>query len=266
MRPYFALIAVMLLTACAKPVTQAPKINQGLLEQERAAQQAALDAQNGNQKIKLLSADEINARMARVTPRIQQEGEKVCEYLHNTSKGCTYPFEVVNDNVLNAWADGRKVYITPAMVSFAANDEELAVVLAHEYAHNILNHPQGAARNAAVGGIAGILADRLAASQGYEVGDTFQKLGTDYGAYKYSVPFEQEADYVGIYIMGRAGYNIQGMENFWRKFTLYSPNGLYTSLTHPSNPQRVVAIQSTVTEIERKQQAQQPLLPERKAR
>ncbi len=40
----------------------------------------------------------------------------------------------------NARADGRYVQVTTAIAAYAADDEELAAVLAHELAHNVLRH------------------------------------------------------------------------------------------------------------------------------
>ena len=47
-------------------------------------------------------------------------------------------------NDLNAWADGRYVVVTTRMMAFAADDAELAFVVAHEMAHNLLHHRKGA--------------------------------------------------------------------------------------------------------------------------
>lgn len=41
---------------------------------------------------------------------------------------------------LNAWADGRNIVVTARMMRFAATDDELAFVVAHEMAHNLLGH------------------------------------------------------------------------------------------------------------------------------
>ena len=39
-----------------------------------------------------------------------------------------------------AFADGTKVFLTRGMMRFAQSDEELALVVAHETAHNIMGH------------------------------------------------------------------------------------------------------------------------------
>lgn len=49
-------------------------------------------------------------------------------------------FVVIQENSLNAWSDGHYVAISTRMLRFAKDDAELAFIVAHEMAHNILNH------------------------------------------------------------------------------------------------------------------------------
>lgn len=54
----------------------------------------------------------------------------------------TCPFEVhlARSDQRNAFADGRHVFLTTGLLARLANDDELAFVIAHELAHNILGH------------------------------------------------------------------------------------------------------------------------------
>ena len=56
------------------------------------------------------------------------------------TRACAYSIELGNADNVNAYNDGRRVLITRGMMNFAANDNELAYVLAKEMAHNSLNH------------------------------------------------------------------------------------------------------------------------------
>lgn len=56
--------------------------------------------------------------------------------------GCGGNVVLSTSSNLNAWSDGRRVMVTTAMMQQAANDDELAFVIAHEMAHNILGHAQ----------------------------------------------------------------------------------------------------------------------------
>ena len=56
--------------------------------------------------------------------------------------GCGGNVVLSSSSNLNAWSDGTRVMVTTAMMQQAANDDELAFVIAHEMAHNILGHAQ----------------------------------------------------------------------------------------------------------------------------
>ena len=77
----------------------------------------------------------------------------------NADTVCASAATVVKADELNAWADGRGVYITSAMMRFANDDEELAVVVAHEIAHNGMRHIEARKKNATLGALFGALFD-----------------------------------------------------------------------------------------------------------
>ena len=62
--------------------------------------------------------------------------------------GCSSRVELQPAPDVNAWADGEQVVITTAMLDQCLTDDELALVLAHEMAHNVLRHRE---RLAAIG-------------------------------------------------------------------------------------------------------------------
>src|SRR5262245_38766045 len=79
---------------------------------------------------------------------------------------CNYTLTAVKNDMLNAWADGRNVFVTSAMLRFAATDDELATVLAHEISHNAMKHMDAKSKNAGIGAIFGAILDVAAATQG----------------------------------------------------------------------------------------------------
>lgn len=54
--------------------------------------------------------------------------------------GCGGKLTLTNDSTSNAWADGRNVLVTTGMTAMSKSDDEIAFVIAHEMAHNILGH------------------------------------------------------------------------------------------------------------------------------
>ena len=54
--------------------------------------------------------------------------------------GCGRNVLVADSSELNAWADGTHVVVTTRMARMAQSDHEIAFVIAHEMAHNMLGH------------------------------------------------------------------------------------------------------------------------------
>ncbi|NBO18897.1 MAG: peptidase M48 Ste24p, partial [Proteobacteria bacterium] len=109
----------------------------------------------------------------------------------------------------------------------------------------------------------GVAVDALAGSQGYGTNGEFTKMGASAGVLRYSAPFELEADYVGMYIMARAGFDITQAPGLWRRMSLENPQGIYNSTTHPTHAERFVALNKTINEITSKKKIGMELLPER---
>ncbi len=174
---------------------------------------------------------------------------------------CGYQFVMVDDDAVNAFADGSYVYLPRGMLHFVQNDDELALVLGHELAHNAMGHIQARQQNALMGSIGGALLDVAAAAAGVNTGGAFSNAGSDVGARMFSQDFESEADYVGMYFMARAGYNIDGVENFWRRMSAEHPRSIRLAYTHPTTASRFVGLAATRTEIAQKVANNLPLRP-----
>ncbi|NKC13881.1 MAG: M48 family metalloprotease [Gammaproteobacteria bacterium] len=175
----------------------------------------------------------------------------------------TCAFDVVLDpsDIKNAYADGDRIVMHKGMMEFLRTDEEVAFIVSHELAHNAMGHIDSKKTNVIAGGAAGLLVDVLAAAAGVNTGGQFTELGAMAGAGAYSVEFEQEADYVGLYYMALAGFDIRESANFWRRIAIQSPQSIEHKSTHPTSPERFVAIAKTVKEIATKRSSGEPLQP-----
>ena len=76
--------------------------------------------------------------------RVRRNGQLMNVTL-TARRGCGGELSLSNSATVNAWADGRHIVVTTAMTDFAGSDDEIAFVIAHEMAHNILGHnrPRG---------------------------------------------------------------------------------------------------------------------------
>lgn len=184
-----------------------------------------------------------------------RDGQRIDTRL-STDVVCSYGLGVNQTSTVNAYADGDNVVVTKGMMRFAETDQELALVVAHELAHNGMAHIDAKTVNST----GGLLLDILAAAAGVNTQGLFQQIG----AQAYSQGFESEADYVGLYIMARARLPLAGAADFWRRMAAEHPASIRSNhaASHPASPERFVAIEQTIREIEAKQAAGSSLVPE----
>ena len=170
------------------------------------------------------------------------------------TRACAFAVELGNLDNVNAYADGRRILITRGMMNFVQSDDELAYVLAKEIAHNSLNHAKKQKMNAAIGGVI----DNLILSQ-----PDLASLNGTAGIKPYLLNMDTAADRLSLYLLARAGYNLDHAIAFWQRLANQYPatvlNG-YTAL-HPATAFRLPAMQKTLSEIQLKQDGKKPLLP-----
>lgn len=242
---------VSTLAACAAPATKTIPISDAELRQERQTQSNMARVYKPKpvvRKHKELSFYE--DRLKRVSAPLMQAAKKLSKENHKN-----YAFKVVDQEGLNAWTDGKSVTFTPVMIDFLETDKELAVVIAHELSHNIMQHHSKQKQNTIVGAVL----DIAAATQGINTNGMFSGIGS----MSYSQGFENEADYVAVYVMALAGYDISNVHQIWRKMTIQTGSGTKASFfsSHPSNPERFIRMQRTIEEVKAKQKAGKKLEP-----
>jgi Zn-dependent protease with chaperone function len=131
----------------------------------------------------------------------------------DSAPGCLGRVRLARSHQVNAFANGRTVIMTTAMLEFLRSDDELAVVLSHEMSHNILGHPA------------------LLDEQGVPKRGLLRGIG---GNAKKVWKTEAEADRLGIRLMATAGYDVGAAIPFWRRY--YGKYDFLPQLfrTHPS--------------------------------
>jgi predicted Zn-dependent protease len=160
---------------------------------------------------------------------------------------CQFSVQLLETNQINGIADGRRVGVTTGAMRFVRSDDELAWLLAHEIAHNVLSHSQNAQ-----------LRVMLNAFLGATVGAS--------ATVPASVPrrsLEAQADYVGAFIMARAGYDVQAIKQFWRRMeSLRSrENTPEMDVSHPTTDERLASFEITLKEIQEKRDRGESLQP-----
>ncbi len=126
----------------------------------------------------------------------------------------------------NAFANGRYAIVTTQVMGFTRGDDELAIIVAHEVAHNILEHRQ-----------------RLD-EQGVPKG-LFRRFGRNAGRIRVT---EEEADRLGVRLLAAAGYDTAAIIPFWRRFyARYDSPQLFR--THPGLKAREKLIEEELARI-----------------
>jgi beta-barrel assembly-enhancing protease len=151
----------------------------------------------------------IDAARATISLTIRREGVS-STVSFTRDKGCASRVQVIPGRSINARADGRYVQINAGMLDFVRNDDELAAVVAHELAHNILKH---------------------------------QTRKTP------SKQAEYEADRLSVALVVRAGYRIDAIVPFWTRFEARTNAGIFADGTHPSKKKRIAALTAAVNEF-----------------
>ena len=174
---------------------------------------------------------------------------------------CAFDLVAARGDELNAWADGTNVTVTSGMLRFLADGDELAVVLAHEIAHNALRHVQAQQKDVSMGGQPSAVGDTTAA-QGVDMSGDLAKTGATVGSTVHSADVESEADYLGMYLLARARRPIAPMGSFWRRMTQENPVGMTYASAHPTTPERFVRLENMSREIQQKIAMREDLRPE----
>jgi len=262
-RLIFLVTVLLLCSACSGARTAYPDVSDKELAAERLKQHrlAALDRIKSKKRseAKFLK---MQGRVNEIGMKILEGGIDICAIIAESESLCVYEFEILDDKEeLNAYADGTAIYITPRMMELAKTDEELALILGHEYAHNMMGHINSMRANSLFGGLLGAAVDAVARAKGVSTGSGFQKLGQKAAIINYSPDFEREADYVGLYVTKIAGFDISNAPNFWRKMSEKNQGSIKQVITHPTNPERFVALEKAIKEIKEKEQKGEALIP-----
>ena len=156
-----------------------------------------------------------------------------------------YTFSVANYREINAFAlPGGPVWIHRGVIRAAANESQLAGVVAHEVAHIARRHAASQmSKNLVANGLVGLLGAVL----GNDRSARAAQLGAQVLAGGYMLKFsrddEREADRAGVDIMRRAGWDARGMIEFMetlRREQGRDPGSVQVFLSsHPAPAERV---------------------------
>jgi membrane-associated protease RseP (regulator of RpoE activity) len=165
-------------------------------------------------------------------------------------------FGIVDQDIVNAYANPNIIVVTYGMTRFLKSDDELAVILGHEVAHITRgHHGKGFFTDLLI--TLGSFA--LGSALGFEGGELFEfddMMGPIKGGLRagFSRDLEREADYFGTKYAYYAGYDIRAGVKIWERFAIEAPKTMVQDFlsTHPASPERMLRIEKTIQELEGK--------------
>lgn len=168
-----------------------------------------------------------------------------------------YRFFLVKGNQPNAFTiPGGYVFVNTALLGLIGSEEELAVVLAHELAHNVLDHISRVfeqVKRVSLATVALTVAALLLAKspEAKKAAATMGSAMAESLMLKYSRENEFEADQLALRILQRANYNPYGKVEFLKKIQKWSKTisaelPVYLS-THPALEDRISYLEAQMS-------------------
>ena len=255
--PFYVLLALAVITGCAKPVFDLAEPGEG----QRAKARTVLGSTPLTPPLGNAGRQAMKDRMDRVIPIIRSATHQVCERRQLESARCAESMKArirLYDAhpMVNAYADEHdEIYVFGGVLKVTGTDAEVAAIIAHEISHVMLGHVQRKKKNMMTGMLlAGALAGGVGLATGTDssaYGESWMNAGMIAGSRAYSPKMEIEADRLAIYIIKEAGYPTTSMRDaIVRMHRAVRLRRIGFLQTHPSNDRRIAHILSAINDAE----------------
>ena len=159
-----------------------------------------------------------------------RRGSNVLRVDLDGAEACASDVQLDLSGQLNAAADGQMVTISRGLLDAMPSDDELAFVIGHELAHNILGHRH------------------FLEAEGMRRYEPFSGLGRSGNRLRET---EKQADYLGLYLVAWAGYDVRGAAELCRHLERADPLiRLFSDWTHPGIGARIEALSAEAANID----------------
>ncbi|MBS0541297.1 MAG: M48 family metallopeptidase [Proteobacteria bacterium] len=255
-KTFAAIAAAWAASGCSGAIHQLPHLDQANLSMAQTEVQAA----GGAPARHSVNDQEVMATLDDALKRIEPAATQVCREM--AVGVCTWRFVKSNDHSLNAGAGPNGIiFVNRGVVEYATNEEEVAMVIAHEIGHQAANHVANGQRNqmigaivgALIGGAAGALASgnsRYSSTVTRSSANLGSSIGGTVGRISFSKEQEREADYLSAVILYRSGVDLDKAREILVIMARASGRKETGMLdTHPAGPERLAAWDKAVAEI-----------------
>ncbi len=184
----------------------------------------------------------INAVLLRMQPYANQANQ--------TGQAFQWQLAVLKSDEINAYVapGGKVVFYTGIVNKLNLTDAEIAAVMGHEMTHALEEHSKNKLGAQVLTNLAVNVGKSYVGDAAGGLGATALDLGSQVGVgLPYSRSLESRADYGGLMLMAKAGYNPQAAITLWEKMNkLEGAGGPAFMSTHPSNSQRIDAMRKNL--------------------
>ena len=205
----------------------------------QSAQSFAQLTQEARAKNQLDTSSSTYQRINTVFQRLKPYADQ----LNQTGQRFDWKLAVLKSDTVNAYVapGGKVVFYTGIVNKLNLTNDEIAAVMGHEMTHALEEHPKSKIGAQALTNLAIGIGTSYAGANIGEAGNAAISLGSQIGiGLPYSRNLESRADYGGLMLMAKAGFNPNAAITLWEKMNRLDGAGKGSFLsTHPSNSQRI---------------------------
>ncbi len=185
---------------------------------------------------------------------VKKIGEKIAKVANKPS--FNWEFNLVDNEAKNAFClPGGKVVVYTGILEVAENEDQLATVISHEIAHALARHGAERVSSSMVQQGVQVIGNIVIQATAPEYSNVFNQaygVGTQLGIMlPYSRLHESEADEIGIYLMAKAGYDLNEAIKFWENMNKGSKQSIEFLSTHPSNNTRINDLKALIKKVKK---------------
>ncbi len=248
----FKRIIVLLLATSVVACTTNPMTGRRSIQLKNNGEIATMAAAQYKQtlsKAKVIKGTAASRQVKKVGMNIKSAAERYYQSIGRAKDLASYQWEfnLIESKQLNAWCmPGGKVAVYTGILPTTKTETGLAVVMGHEVAHALAGHGNERMSQAAMAQYGGAIIGGSISNQQWS--QLFSKLYPSVagvGLLAYGRKQELEADQMGLYLMGMAGYNPKEAVSFWGRMAKASGGGKRTPeflSTHPSPGNRITQL------------------------
>jgi len=166
---------------------------------------------------------------------------------------CDFRLVSWRETTADAWGDGETISVTGPMMKYATTDSLLAVIVAHEIAHNAIRRTSTSSKSfqeawRTLGSIVGQAAV-------YVKGERWASMRVARPSAPFAVEVENRADDLTAYLLARVGRKARTSRDAWWTLLVKQDSTISWTKVHPTSADRLFRLDQIVAEVDAKKSA-----------